>query len=109
MTRKPNPSLIDAENPELTAKEMASARPALDVLAEQGIRRRGPQKAPTKTLVTMRLDQDLVAHLKATGSGWQTRVNQSLRASMMSRPTIKRSAVSKKARKGGRSRKNAGV
>lgn len=108
MPRKPNPHLIDEENPELTAKEMATARPALDVLAEQGlIRRRGPQKSPTKTLVAIRLDRDLVDAMKATGMGWQTRANAALRASMMSKPVVKRSAA--KSRKGGRPRKTAGA
>jgi uncharacterized protein (DUF4415 family) len=45
----------------------------------QPVRRRGPQKAPTKRLVTMRLSPDIVDTFRATGSGWQTRIDNALR------------------------------
>jgi uncharacterized protein (DUF4415 family) len=41
---------------------------------------RGPQKSPTKVSVTMRLSPDVVESLRASGKGWQTRVDQALRA-----------------------------
>lgn len=47
--------------------------------AQATIRRRGPQKAPTKVPTTLRLDSDVLAGLKAGGKGWQTRVNDALR------------------------------
>nr|WP_323177984.1 BrnA antitoxin family protein [Alcaligenes endophyticus] len=40
---------------------------------------RGPQKAPRKIQTTIRFDPDVLAALKATGRGWQTRVNDALR------------------------------
>ncbi|HEX8543291.1 MAG TPA: BrnA antitoxin family protein [Pseudomonas sp.] len=40
---------------------------------------RGPQKAPVKELVTLRLSPDVVDYFKAGGSGWQTRLNQALK------------------------------
>ena len=46
-------------------------------LAER--RTRGPQKAPLKVPTTIRFDADVLAALKATGKGWQTRVNQVMR------------------------------
>ncbi|MBF0169161.1 MAG: BrnA antitoxin family protein [Alphaproteobacteria bacterium] len=42
-------------------------------------RGRGPQKAPTKEHISVRLDSDLVAHFRAIGPGWQTRLNALLR------------------------------
>jgi uncharacterized protein (DUF4415 family) len=42
-------------------------------------RRRGPQKAPLKVPTTLRLDADVLDALKASGKGWQTRVNDALR------------------------------
>ncbi|MFO1433386.1 MAG: BrnA antitoxin family protein [Candidatus Competibacteraceae bacterium] len=42
-------------------------------------RQRGPQKAPLKVPTTIRFDADVLAALKATGKGWQTRVNQVVR------------------------------
>ena len=40
---------------------------------------RGPQKAPTKQQVTLRLDRDVVERFRATGEGWQRRINEALR------------------------------
>lgn len=40
---------------------------------------RGAQRAPTKQLVTLRLDADILDYLRATGDGWQTRLNAELR------------------------------
>ena len=42
-------------------------------------RGRGPQKAPTKVLTTVRLDADVLDFFKAQGSGYQTRINDELR------------------------------
>ena len=42
-------------------------------------RGRGPQKAQTKILTTVRLDADVIAFFKAQGSGYQTRINDALR------------------------------
>jgi uncharacterized protein (DUF4415 family) len=42
-------------------------------------RSRGPQKAPTKVLTTIRLDADVVAFFRAQGSGYQVRINEALR------------------------------
>jgi uncharacterized protein (DUF4415 family) len=41
---------------------------------------RGPQKSPTKELVSLRVDREVVAAFRATGSGWQKRANEALRA-----------------------------
>lgn len=40
---------------------------------------RGPQQAPTKEKVTMRLSPDLVTAMRATGKGWQAAADQALR------------------------------
>jgi uncharacterized protein (DUF4415 family) len=39
---------------------------------------RGPQKAPTKKLVSLRLSPEVVDHFKASGPGWQTRIDETL-------------------------------
>lgn len=43
------------------------------------VRRGRPPKAEPKVAVKLRLDPDLLAALKATGPGWQTRANRILR------------------------------
>jgi uncharacterized protein (DUF4415 family) len=86
MAKRAN-SRPDATNPEWTAENFRNARPLLEVLPKpivDAIRRsrgqRGPQKSPTKELISLRLDRDVLAALRATGLGWQTRANDALRA-----------------------------
>ena len=72
----------DADNPEITDAQAAQARPfaeAFPELAASLRRSRGPQKAPTKQLVSLRVDSETVEAFKATGPGWQTRMNDVLR------------------------------
>ena len=40
---------------------------------------RGRPIGSSKTLVHIRLDNDVVEKFKATGSGWQTRINEALK------------------------------
>jgi uncharacterized protein (DUF4415 family) len=47
--------------------------------------KRGPQKAPTKKLVSLRLSPEVIDHFKATGPGWQTRIDRTLRESIRKR------------------------
>jgi uncharacterized protein (DUF4415 family) len=49
-------------------------------------RSRGPAKKPAKEQVAIRLDPDLVGALRASGPGWQTRVNAALREWLASQP-----------------------
>ncbi|SUB33350.1 Uncharacterized protein conserved in bacteria [[Pasteurella] mairii] len=41
-------------------------------------RKRGKQKAPTKQSITIRLSPEVIAAFKATGQGWQSRINDAL-------------------------------
>ena len=41
-----------------------------------------PKSVSSKEPVKLRLDADVVAALRASGDGWQTRINDSLRASL---------------------------
>lgn len=36
---------------------------------------RGPQKTPKKISTTIRLSPEVIAHFKAQGEGWQTRID----------------------------------
>jgi uncharacterized protein (DUF4415 family) len=47
--------------------------------------KRGPQKAPTKKLVSLRLSTEVVEHFKAGGPGWQTRIDSTLLKSIKKR------------------------
>ena len=77
------PEKHDPENPPLTAKDFkraVHARKVPDKVARlrKKARTRGPQKAPLKQPVYMRLDPQIIAHFKAGGRGWQTRLNDVL-------------------------------
>ncbi|MES2017942.1 MAG: BrnA antitoxin family protein [Pseudomonadota bacterium] len=41
---------------------------------------RGPQKHPTKVAITVRYSPEVVEFFKATGDGWQCRMNEALLA-----------------------------
>lgn len=49
-------------------------------------RTRGPNKRPAKEQVAIRLDPDVVGALRASGPGWQTRVNAALKEWLASQP-----------------------
>jgi len=72
--------LDDDDAPELTDADFARMRPATEVFPHLVKRHRGPQKAPTKEQIAIRLDPDILEHFRATGSGWHGRINAALRA-----------------------------
>jgi uncharacterized protein (DUF4415 family) len=47
--------------------------------------KRGPQKTPTKKLVSLRLSPDVLDHFRSTGRGWQTRIDSTLREAIRKR------------------------
>lgn len=82
-TRKP---WVDPEDaPELTDEFFERATPMVgDHIVDRpeyrtAVKRRGRKAAQTKVPVKLRLDPDVVAVPRATGPGWQARVNQMLR------------------------------
>jgi uncharacterized protein (DUF4415 family) len=73
----------EGEVRELTAEDRKYAVP-FSALPETERRtlsgqRRGPQKAPTKELISIRLSKDVLERLRASGAGWQARVDEHLR------------------------------
>ena len=47
--------------------------------------KRGPQKSPTKKLVSLRLSSEVIDHFRSTGPGWQTRIDSTLLRSIKNR------------------------
>jgi len=78
----PPPPDFDDAAPILTDEQIKRLRPASEYFAELGIPMPVPRGRPkaerTKVPVTMRLDPDVLAHYKATGPGWQTRMGEVL-------------------------------
>lgn len=66
-----------------TSRKIAQARPFAEMLPElaESIRRaRGrPRVESPKQPVTIRLDADVLEKFRATGKGWQSRINDALR------------------------------
>ncbi len=79
----PEYGVPDAENPEWTKEDFARAKRfhELPLDLQRALKRgkRGPQKAPTKELISVRLSPDVLSALRATGEGWQTLINDTLR------------------------------
>lgn len=89
MSKRPPLTDEAGEVRELTAADIAEFKPAHEVLPPElfaGLvemnRRaglRGPQKAPTKERITIRLSRDVLESFRATGEGWQTRMDAALK------------------------------
>ena len=66
---------------ELSVADLKGMRPAREALPESlraTLGLRGPQKSPVKERITIRLSPDVVKRFRATGQGWQTRVDAAL-------------------------------
>lgn len=72
-----------SDNPEWTEEDFRQARPFAEVfpdLAESIRRSRGrPAVEAPKRQISLRLDPDVIDAFKATGKGWQGRINDALR------------------------------
>lgn len=80
------------DNPEWTEEDFRRARPASEVhgaeFAALLVRSRGRPAKPAherKEKVNLRLSPDVLAALRATGAGWQTRVDEALRKAFVKR------------------------
>jgi uncharacterized protein (DUF4415 family) len=88
MAKRPNPELTDDDNPEWPAKDVARALPAKVVLpelfgaktAKAMLKPRGrPPAEVAKDRITIRLSPDVTAAFRASGNGWQTRIDAALK------------------------------
>ncbi len=78
-----------SDTPELTDEQLREMKPFAEVFPEMAAkieeelkRARGQQKAPTKQMISLRVDRDVLAAYRATGPGWQARMNVALRAGL---------------------------
>jgi uncharacterized protein (DUF4415 family) len=79
----PDTPTYDPDNPPTTAENWADAivsRSLAELKTKLAARKtRGAGKKPVKIQTAIRFDPDVLAALKATGRGWQTRVNNVMR------------------------------
>ncbi len=81
------------EAPELTTSALAAGRWAVGkqpVAPEEGaaafrqaMKRGRPRVQAPRTMVSLRLEPEVLAALRATGRGWQTRINALLRDAVL--------------------------
>ena len=81
MNKLVNPELTDDENPEWTDEIFAVARRGT-ATSKMG----RPLSDNPKVSTTVRLDVDVLTAFKASGKGWQTRMNAALRDYVRSHP-----------------------
>ena len=77
-----------SDSPEFTREDMKAATPFAETFPELAASARlvrGKQKAPTKQLVSLRLDRAVVEAFKAEGPGWQGRMNAALKGAIRGR------------------------
>ena len=67
------------ESPKLSESFLAGMKPVAVLHADMPSRVRGPQKAPRKAPVSLRIDESTIKAFRSTGRGWQTRINEILR------------------------------
>ena len=88
MKKRLNPELTDIDNPEWSKQDISSARPAREVLpelfgvqaAKAMLKPRGrPPAEVVKDRITIRLSPDVTAAFRASGDGWQTRIDAALK------------------------------
>jgi len=86
MSRTPRAERPDIDAPALSEEQLAALRPAREVLGdafmEAATKNRGgrPRVENPKPTVTIRLDREVLDHLRASGKGWQTRASDALKA-----------------------------
>lgn len=88
MKKRLNPELPYNDNPEWNEQDMIRARPASEVLPElfgaqaalAMLKPRGrPPAEVVKDRITIRLSPDVTAAFRASGDGWQTRIDAALK------------------------------
>jgi len=79
MKKRSNPELTDAENPSWTERDFARSQRLSALPADLRAKLRGrPKLANAKVAISLRMDPETLARWKASGTGWQTRMAQTL-------------------------------
>jgi uncharacterized protein (DUF4415 family) len=66
------------DSPPLSDEMLSKMKPVKEKHPDIPKRVRGPQKAPLKVPVSIRLNPDVVDYFKAQGKGWHTKINNIL-------------------------------
>ena len=72
---------------EISEDVFKSAEKVLSVSLLKKVAVRGQQKAPVKDRITIRLSHEVVTKFRATGDGWQARVDAALKEWLSTHPS----------------------
>lgn len=80
MTKRVPLTRPDGEVRELKSQDIPNFAPvsSLPAALQRKLGVRGRQKAPTKERITIRLSRDVLERFRATGNGWQSRMDDAL-------------------------------
>ena len=70
---------IDPDGPRTTVSDGDGAAMKRGGAVVGTVRTRGPNRRPAKERVTIRFDTEVLNAFRATGAGWQTRMNEALK------------------------------
>ena len=78
------PVIFDEDNPEWTEQDFARARPIEEFpeLMAAFPKMRGRPAGSNKEQISLRIDKDILDRLRASGPGWQSRINAILRQAL---------------------------
>jgi len=75
----------DGEVRELTAEDfkkfqpLSESHPSLFAKIKKGVGERGPQKAPTKVPISIRVSPEVAEYFRSEGKGWQGHMDKVLK------------------------------
>jgi uncharacterized protein (DUF4415 family) len=84
-SREEAPIPWDSEEGPYNPNDSAAAKAWLSQAVVRRPGERGPGKAPKKKLVSLRLSAEVLEHFRASGPGWQTRIDETLKRSIGTR------------------------
>jgi uncharacterized protein (DUF4415 family) len=87
------PGVPDDDIPEVTRDQIGKTLIDVTGLFGKSTRKRGrPLGSGKKEPLYILVDRDILAHFRAAGRGWQTRINATLRKAMLRKPVTAKGA-----------------
>lgn len=79
MPTRPNPEMIDDENPQWTSDDLARAKKFSDLPEKEQRILKGIMEQSAAKRASVPLSSELVKKMQATGEGWEQRVEEAVR------------------------------
>jgi uncharacterized protein (DUF4415 family) len=79
MPKKPNPEMVDDDNPEWTGEDFAAAKTFSELPENEQRILKGIMAENKAKKVPVPLPQDVVEKMQSTGEGWELRIEEAVR------------------------------